>query len=221
MSKRKTLSAIKMTLFLIINIVMISCGSGGPAPKEGQAAKADGTVIDLAKVSKKIKDMVEFAASVKEIEILVKSVDELAKAIGKKIKNDGTLENEAGKNGSLIAGVHSVISAVKTKVGVLETISGISNELKTKITEVKNKVETFLGKLKEKSADLGKNEVGDEDAKKAIDRTSQPNGDKGAKELGDLNTAISALLTSAKDALDGSINKLIEEQPAKPAVSGS
>ncbi|AHH05933.1 Variable outer membrane protein (plasmid) [Borrelia miyamotoi FR64b] len=24
-----------MTLFLIINIVIISCGSGGPAPKDG------------------------------------------------------------------------------------------------------------------------------------------------------------------------------------------
>ncbi|AHH05645.1 hypothetical protein CNO14_07325 (plasmid) [Borrelia miyamotoi] len=46
MSKRKILSGIKITLFLIINIVMISCGSGGPAPKDGQAAKADGTVID-------------------------------------------------------------------------------------------------------------------------------------------------------------------------------
>ncbi|QBK64105.1 hypothetical protein EZU68_06980, partial (plasmid) [Borrelia miyamotoi] len=77
-----------MTLFLIINIVMISCGSGGPAPKEGQAAKADGTVIDLAKVSKKIKDVVEFATSVKVIHTLVKSVYELAKAIGKKIKQN-------------------------------------------------------------------------------------------------------------------------------------
>ncbi|WEG86193.1 hypothetical protein EZU67_007465 (plasmid) [Borrelia miyamotoi] len=56
-----------MTLFLIINIVMISCGSGGPAPIEGQAAKADGTVIDLKKISKKIKDAVDFAASVKEV----------------------------------------------------------------------------------------------------------------------------------------------------------
>ncbi|AHH05974.1 Variable outer membrane protein (plasmid) [Borrelia miyamotoi FR64b] len=39
MKKRKTLSAIIMTLFLTINIVMISCGSGGPAPKEGQSSK--------------------------------------------------------------------------------------------------------------------------------------------------------------------------------------
>ncbi|WAZ85695.1 Vsp/OspC family lipoprotein [Borrelia miyamotoi] len=80
-----------MTLFLIINIVMISCGSGGPAPTDGQAAKADGTVIDLVKVSKKIKDAVSFAEGVKEVHTLVKSVDELAKAIGKKIKSDGGL----------------------------------------------------------------------------------------------------------------------------------
>ncbi|MBW6186498.1 hypothetical protein KZ870_34935 [Pseudomonas aeruginosa] len=65
MSKRKILSGIKITLFLIINIVMISCGSGGPAPKDGQAAKADGTVIDLVKVRKKINDVVERVVSVK------------------------------------------------------------------------------------------------------------------------------------------------------------
>ncbi|AHH13078.1 Variable outer membrane protein (plasmid) [Borrelia hermsii YBT] len=201
---RKRISAIIMTLFM----VLISCNSGGPELKSDEVAKSDGTVLDLAKISAKIKEASAFAASVKEVHTLVKSIDELAKAIGKKIKNDGTLENEAGKNGSLIAGVHSVISAVKTKVGVLETTSGISNELKTKITEVKNKAEIFLGKLKEKSADLGKNEVGDEDAKKAIDRTSQPNGDKGAKELGDLNTAIDGLVTVANNAANAVITEL-------------
>ncbi|WP_331712195.1 hypothetical protein [Borrelia miyamotoi] len=34
--------------------------------KTGQAAKADGAVIDLVKVSKKIKDAVEFVAGVKK-----------------------------------------------------------------------------------------------------------------------------------------------------------
>ncbi|QFP42539.1 hypothetical protein F9Y90_05425 (plasmid) [Borrelia miyamotoi] len=217
MSKRKTLSAIKMTLFLIINIVMISCGNGGPAPKEGQAAKADGTVIDLVKVSKKIKDAVEFATSVKEVETLVKSVDELAKAIGKKIKNDGTLENETDKNGSLLAGAHSVISAVKTKVGALETTSGISNELKTKITDVKSKAEAFLGKLKDKSSDLGKNDVKDTDAKSAI-LTTDATKDKGAKELGELNTAVDELLKVANDEVESAIKVLIS--PVKAATSG-
>ncbi|AHH05640.1 hypothetical protein CNO14_07310 (plasmid) [Borrelia miyamotoi] len=54
-----------MTLFLIINIVMISCGSGGPAFKDGQTAKADGTVIDLKTVSKKIKDAVGVCSNCK------------------------------------------------------------------------------------------------------------------------------------------------------------
>ncbi|ATQ15385.1 Vsp/OspC family lipoprotein (plasmid) [Borrelia miyamotoi] len=217
MKKRKTLSAIIMTLFLIINIVMISCGSGGPAPKEGQAAKADGTVIDLSKVSKKIKDAVEFAASVKEVETLVKSVDELAKAIGKKIKNDGGLDAEAGQNGSLIAGVHSVVSAVKIKVGALETTSGISNELKTKVTDVKSKAEAFLNKLKDGHAELGKKDASDDDTKKAIKKDNSDKT-KGAEELGKLNTSIDELLTEANGAVTAAITELTE--PVKAATSG-
>ncbi|WAZ72882.1 Vsp/OspC family lipoprotein (plasmid) [Borrelia miyamotoi] len=215
MSKRKTLGEIKMTLFLIINIVMISCGSGGPAPKDGQASKADGTVIDLKTVSKKIKDSVEFAASVKEIEILVKSVDELAKAIGKKIKNNGGLDTEAGQNGSLIAGVHSVVSSVKAKVGALETKSGISNELKTKVTEVKSKAEAFLNKLKDGHAELGKKDASDDDTKKAIKKDNSDKT-KGAEELGKLNTAIDELLKAANGAVTAAIADLTT--PAKAVI---
>ncbi|WP_347343322.1 Vsp/OspC family lipoprotein [Borrelia puertoricensis] len=207
--KRITLCALLMTLFLLS-----SCNTSGNATKDGQAAKSDGTLIDLVTITKNIKDSVDFAKDVKDVHTLVKSIDELAKAIGKKIKDDGTLENEVGKNGSLIAGVHSVVSAVKTRLEKLEKQNGVSNEVKTKITEVKNKAETFLGKLKDNHNDLGKNEVGDDDAQKAIDRTNQPNGDKGAKELGELNTAVDALLTSAEAAVTAAISALTT--PFKP-----
>ncbi|UPA11389.1 hypothetical protein bpSLO_001244 (plasmid) [Borrelia parkeri] len=209
--KRITFCALLMTLFLLM-----SCNNSGTSPKDGQAAKSDGTLIDLKSVSSKITEAVAFAKSVTEVHTLVKSIDELAKAIGKKIKNDGTLENETDKNGSLLAGVHSVISAVKTKVEALETTSGISNELKTKITEVKSKSEAFLGKLKDKSSDLGKNEATDAHAKAAI-LTTDATKDKGAKELGELNTSIDELLTAANGAVTSAIKEL--STPAKSASS--
>ncbi|AHH13401.1 Variable outer membrane protein (plasmid) [Borrelia hermsii YBT] len=137
--KRITLSELLMILFLLI-----SCNNSGKNLKDDEVAKSDGTVIDLTKITENITEAVTFAKSVKEVHTLVKSIDKLAKGIGKKIKNDGTLENETDKNGSLLAGVHSVISAVKTKVEALETTSGISNELKTKITDVKSKAEALL-----------------------------------------------------------------------------
>ncbi|AHH07193.1 Variable outer membrane protein (plasmid) [Borrelia crocidurae DOU] len=195
-------------ILLLISIVIMSCGSGGPG-EQGQATKSDGTVIDLKVVSKKIKDAVAVLASVKEIETLVKSIDELAKAIGKKIKNDGTLENETDKNGALIAGVHSVVSSVKTKVEALETRSEISNELRTKITEVKTKAGAFLNKLKEKSSDLGKNDVKDTDAKSAILITDSTK-DKGASELIELNTVINTLVTASNSVLSSAILELTE-----------
>ncbi|WP_349643006.1 Vsp/OspC family lipoprotein [Borrelia venezuelensis] len=113
--KRITLCALLMTLFLLS-----SCNTSGNATKDGQAAKSDGTVIDLDKITKNITDSVAFAKDVKEIHTLVKSIDELAKAIGKKIKNDGTLDAMAGKNGSLLAGVFQVILTVETKLEQLE-----------------------------------------------------------------------------------------------------
>ncbi|QFP42646.1 hypothetical protein F9Y90_06050 (plasmid) [Borrelia miyamotoi] len=193
---------------------MISCGSGGPAPKEGQASKADGTVIDLVKVSAEIKEANEFAASVKEVETLVKSVDELAKAIGKKIHNDGSLTTESGKNGSLLAGAHSVISAIKTKLEALEQKSiGQFAEIKAKVTAAKTASTDLLNKFKDKNAELGKNDASDDDAKAAI-LVSNGTKDKGVDELIKLNTAITNLVTAAKDELDSAISKLTAE-PAK------
>ncbi|WAZ71159.1 Vsp/OspC family lipoprotein (plasmid) [Borrelia miyamotoi] len=209
-----------MTLFLIINIVMISCGSGGPAPKEGQAAKADGTVIDLAKVSKKIKDVVEFATSVKEIHTLVKSVDELAKAIGKKIKqNSEELEVDNGKNnknGELVAGAFQVILTVKDKLEKLGNIPEISEELKGKVTDSKNKCKEFVDKVKADS-DISKAEATDEHVKKAIDQINTPSGEKGGAELVKLNKSIDDLLIAANNAVNIALVELTT--PDKVATS--
>ncbi|WAZ72816.1 Vsp/OspC family lipoprotein (plasmid) [Borrelia miyamotoi] len=217
MSKRKTLSAIIMTLFLIINIVMISCGSGGPA-EQSQATKADGTVIDLAKVSKKIKDAVDFAASVKEVHTLVKSIDELAKAIGKKIKNDNSnFEAEKDHNGALIAGAFQVILTVKGKLTSLEQIFGISDELKIKVGTAKKESEAFLTQVKSKHTDLAKEGVTDAHAKSVID-VADGTKDKGASELVKLNTEIDELLKAAKMTVDAAIAELTN--PVKVAATG-
>ncbi|ETZ17052.1 Variable outer membrane protein, partial [Borrelia duttonii CR2A] len=145
--------------------------------------------------------------------VLVKSVDELAKAIGKKIKNDGGLDTEAGKNGSLLAGVHSVISVVKAKVELLEKTSGISNDLKTKVTEVRNKVDAFLTKLKDNHSDLGKHDVSDDDAKKAI-LVSNGDKSKGATELTQLNSSIDELLTASNKMVSDAISELVVKPTA-------
>ncbi|AHH04485.1 Variable outer membrane protein (plasmid) [Borrelia nietonii YOR] len=168
-----------MTLFM----VFMSCNNGGPELKSEEVAKSDGTVFDVAKISKKIKEAVEFSKDVKEIAILVKSVDELAKAIGKKIHNDGSLTTEDGKNGSLLAGVHSVISAVKTKLGSLEQKAiGEFAGMKVQVVAIKTASIDLLNKFKDKNAELGKNEVSNDDAKAAI-LVSNAIKDKGASEL--------------------------------------
>ncbi|AHH13317.1 Variable outer membrane protein (plasmid) [Borrelia hermsii YBT] len=110
---RKRISAIIMTLFM----VFISCNNEGPELKSDEVAKSDGTVLDLAKISAKIKEANAFAESVKEVETLVKSIDELVKAIGKKIKDSATdLDNQANKNASILAGAFNVVLHVKTKL---------------------------------------------------------------------------------------------------------
>ncbi|UPA15587.1 Vsp/OspC family lipoprotein [Borrelia turicatae] len=207
--KRITLSALLMTLFLLL-----SCNNSATTPKEGQAAKPDGTVIDLATITKNITDAVAFAKGVKEVHTLVKSIDELAKAIGKKIGANG-LETDADKNAKLISGAYSVISAVDTKLASLEKKVGISDDLKGKITTVKNASTSFLTKAKSKTTDLGKDDVKDADAKTAIDIADTGAKDKGAEELIKLNTAIDALLTSAEAAVTAAINAL--STPAKSA----
>ncbi|ANF34603.1 Variable small protein 1 (plasmid) [Borrelia turicatae] len=207
--KRITLSALLMTLFLLI-----SCNNSGTSPKDGQAAKSDGTVIDLATITKNITDAVAFAKGVKEVHTLVKSIDELAKAIGKKIKSDGQFDTESGKNGSLLAGAQSIMLAVKAKLGQLEKKEGFSTELKQKVTDSKTKAETFLTKLKDNHSDLGKNEATDAHAKSAIDITDTGAKDKGTSELIALNTSINDLLTAAEAEVTAAINALTI--PAKP-----
>ncbi|WAZ72582.1 Vsp/OspC family lipoprotein (plasmid) [Borrelia miyamotoi] len=215
MSKRKTLSAIIMTLFLIINIVMISCGSGGPA-EQSQATKADGTVIDLAKVSEKIKNAIAFAEGIKEVETLIKSIDEFVKGIGKKLKkDDGTLEAEDnGNNGQLVAGVYSLVSGIDAKLAGLEQKAGVSDELKAKIAGVKAKSKPFLDKLKDD--DLCKKAVTDAHIKNAIDKNDNTGG-KGKEELIALNASIDELLKGAADAVEAAITELT--MPAKVATA--
>nr|AZM66148.1 variable tick protein [Borrelia hermsii] len=209
--KKNTLSAILMTLFLFI-----SCNNGGPELKGNEVAKSDGTVLDLSKISTKIKNAGAFAASLKEVATLVKSVDELAKAIGKKIQNQDTLGTEANQNGSLLAGVFQLMVDVKVKLEALEKTAGISDELKSKVSDTKTKTEAFSKKLKDNNTDLGKAAVQDDDAKKAILRTNNDKT-KGAEELGNLNESIDELLTAANNAVEAAIKELTAA-PAKPAA---
>ncbi|UPA19211.1 Vsp/OspC family lipoprotein [Borrelia puertoricensis] len=207
--KRITLCALFLTLFLLS-----SCNTSGNATKDGQAAKSDGTVIDLVTITNNIKDSVAFAKSVKEIHTLVKSIDELAKAIGKKIKNDDTLDTMDGKNGSLLAGAFQIISTVKSKLGTLAKTNELSDELKQKVNAATAANTSLLNKLKEKNADLGKEGASDADAKAAI-LVSNGTKDKGVDELIKLNTAIDALLTAADAAVTSAIKELTT--PAKPS----
>ncbi|AHH04155.1 Variable outer membrane protein (plasmid) [Borrelia nietonii YOR] len=117
---------------------------------------------------------------------MVKSIDELAKAIGKKIANADQLGDEANQNGSLLAGVFQLMIDVKVRLEVLEKTTGISDSLKGKISDAKTKTIDFSKKLKDSHAQLGVAAAQSDDAKKAIDRTNKP-GDKGASELEALN----------------------------------
>ncbi|WP_330730591.1 Vsp/OspC family lipoprotein [Borrelia turicatae] len=197
--KRITLSALLMTLFLLI-----SCNNSGTSPKDGQAAKFDGTVVDLAKVSKKIKEAITTMTKVKKIETLVKSIAELAKAIDQKVDNathqlaDGA--GEKNHNGSLIAGAFQVISTVQVALIALETEVGIPDTLKKKVGEANAKSNEFLNKLEE-SKDQA-------DAAKAIDIV-KGDGSKGGNELKALNQLVGELLKAAEDAVESAIKELI------------
>ncbi|AFI31928.1 Vsp/OspC family lipoprotein [Borrelia crocidurae] len=199
---------ILMVMMMVVMMVM-GCNSGGGIKEgeEGKARKGDGSVIDLKVIGEKIKSAVEFAQGVKEVETLVKSIDELAKAIGKKLKKaDGTFENEVNdNNGQLVVVAYSVISDIDTKLTGLEQKVEISDELKGKIADVKAKSKLFLDKLK--SDELCKKDAKDDDIKKAIERTNADKT-KGAKELGDLNTAIDDLLSVANNAIGAAIKEL-------------
>ncbi|AHH13309.1 Variable outer membrane protein (plasmid) [Borrelia hermsii YBT] len=203
---RKRISAIIMTLFM----VFMSCNNGGPELKSDEVAKSDGTVLDLAKISSKIKDAVAFAKSVKEIETLVNSIDELAKGIKKKIGANG-LEADAGAGAHytpLLAGAYSVATTIESKVGELkiaETLKGLNEKVK----DVEDKAKAFTAKLKNQHATLGlaNGAATDAHAKNAIDK-SDATKDKGASELEALNTAIGELLKAANDAVEAAIKEL-------------
>nr|BAA11305.1 variable major protein [Borrelia hermsii] len=211
--KKNTLSAILMTLFLFI-----SCNNGGPELKGNEVAKSDGTVLDLSKISSKIKNASAFAAGVKEIHALVKSVGEFAKGIGNKVtQNTGVIDADAGgnNNGQIIVGAYSLISGLKTQVEELGKKDGISDGLKEKLDDVSKKGTAFLDKVKA-DAELCKKDVTDENAKKALD-VNNASKEKGAKELGDLNTAVDGLLTAANGEVEAAIKELTAA-PAKPAT---
>ncbi|WP_326942973.1 Vsp/OspC family lipoprotein [Borrelia hispanica] len=157
----------------------------------------------------------EFAGKVKEVHTLVKSVDELAKAIGKKIKSDNNnFEAEANKTGSLVAGALQIVLTVKEKLGKLDAEATKFEEVNSKFTEAKGKIDEFVKKLKEGHAALGEHDAQDDDVKKAIDRIGQPNGDKGAKELGGLNKAIDELLRASNKIVSDAMAELV----VKPTI---
>ncbi|WP_434757464.1 Vsp/OspC family lipoprotein (plasmid) [Borrelia puertoricensis] len=201
--KRITLCALFLTLFLLI-----SCNTSGKNLTDDEVAKSDGTVIDLAKITKNIKDTVDFAKSVKEIHTLVKSIDTLAKAIGQKVNADG-LTAEADKNDSLVAGIFQVISDVKDKLTKLETVASKFDGLKENVVAAKKGSDDFLTKVKAQHNNLGQSA----EAPKAI-KKGNADSTKGAKELGDLNTAIDALLKDAEAIVESAINALTNS--AKP-----
>ncbi|WVN92260.1 Vsp/OspC family lipoprotein (plasmid) [Borrelia turicatae] len=172
--------------------------------------------MDLVTITKNIKDTVAFAKSVKDVHTLVRSVGEFAKGIGNKVThNTGAIAADAGgnNNGQIIAGAYGLISDINTKVEALGKKDGISAELKTQLDDVGKKGKAFLDKVKGDS-ELCKKDVTDENAKKAIDVTNGTK-DKGAAELGELNTAINALLTAAEDAVESAIIQI--STPAKPS----
>ncbi|WP_318250833.1 Vsp/OspC family lipoprotein [Borrelia duttonii] len=163
--------------------------------------------MDLKVVSKKIRDAVEFAGKVKEVHVLVKSVDTLAGSIGKKIKSDGKFDTMAGKNGSLLAGAYNIALDINGKLTVLEGKAGLSATLKAKVTAAKTSGESFSNKLKTEHTDLGKEDASDDNAKAALLVTNATKN-KGVTELESLNTAVDELITAAQAAVEAAINEL-------------
>lgn len=208
--KKNTLSAILMTLFLFI-----SCNnSGGDSASTNPDESAKGP--DLTVISKKITDSNAVVLAVKEVEALLSSIDELAKAIGQKIDRNG-LAVEADKNNSLLAGAYAVSTLITKKLDELIKNSG---ELKGEVEKAKNCSEAFTNKLKEKTQELAvaAGAATDINAKKAILKT---NGDKdlGADELGKLFKSVESLSKAAQEASANSVKELtspvVAEAPKK------
>ncbi|WP_040131903.1 Vsp/OspC family lipoprotein [Borrelia crocidurae] len=191
--------------------MLYRCNSGGVGGggEEGKARKGDESVIDLKVVSKKIGEAVVFVEDVKEVHTLVKSIDELAKAIKKKIQAGGLQDDNDNLNGTLLAGVYQIISDAESKLTTLEGKAEKFVGMKDKVTSAKQKSTAFLNKLKSENATLGvaSAAVSSANAKEAIDRN---NGSKtkGAQELVDLNIEIDGLLTTAKSFVSDVIKEL-------------
>lgn len=208
--KKNTLSAILMTLFLFI-----SCNNSG---KDGNtsANSADESVKgpNLTEISKKITESNAVVLAVKEVETLLSSIDELAKAIGKKIQNNG-LVNEANQNGSLLAGAHAISALITQKLNKFKDSEG----LKEKIEMAKDCAGAFTKKLQEKNAELGISGATDAHAKEAILKTNNTK-DKGVDELVKLSEAVGNLSKAANELLNNSVKELISpvvaENPKKP-----
>ncbi|WKC80252.1 Vsp/OspC family lipoprotein [Borreliella tanukii] len=207
--KKNTLSAILMTLFLFI-----SCNNSGGDSASTNPVDESVKGPNLTEISKKITDSNAIVLAVKEVETLLASINELSKAIGKKIKNDGTLDNEANRNESLIAGAYEISKLITQKLSVLN-----SEGLKEKIKEAKDCSEKFTNKLKDSHAELGIQGVQDDNAKRAILKT-HGNDDKGAKELKELLKSVGILAKAAQEEIANSVKELtspvVAESPKKP-----
>nr|ABX89685.1 OspC [Borreliella valaisiana] len=209
--KKNTLSAILMTLFLFI-----SCNnSGKDVTTSTDSVDESVKGPNLTEISKKITDSNAIVLAVKEVETLLSSIDELAKAIGKKIDQNGGLGNDANHNGSLLAGAYEISKLITQKLTGLKN----SGELKEKIEKAKECSEKFTKKLKDSHAALGKQDANDNDAKEAILRTNAAK-DKGAKELGELFESLESLSKAAKETASSSVKELtspvVAESPKKP-----
>ncbi|WP_276326103.1 variable large family protein [Borrelia hermsii] len=166
-----------------------------------------------------------FATGVKEIATLVKSIDALAKAIGKKTQQESdqlSTDNAKNHNGLLITGVFQVILTVSTKLEALEReVAKISGDLKAKVTATKTESKTFLEKPKSKSDTLGKEGATDGNCAKVktvVDKFITGTLDKiaaGAKEAAKGATGAIAIggATAGQDAAPAeaaSVNALVK-----------
>nr|BAA08458.1 outer surface protein C [Borreliella garinii] len=208
--KKNTLSAILMTLFLFI-----SCNnSGGDTASTNPDESVKGP--NLTEISKKITDSNAFVLAVKEVEALISSIDELAKAIGQRIQQNG-LVADAGHNSALLAGAHEISILITQKLDGLKGLEG----LKAEIAEAKKYSEAFTKKLKDNHAQLGiQNGASlDDEAKKAILKTNVDKT-KGAEELEKLFKSVESLSKAAQEALTNSVkeltNPVVAESPKKP-----
>ncbi|AHH11253.1 hypothetical protein bcCo53_001639 (plasmid) [Borrelia coriaceae] len=205
--KNIRIKSICATLFISL---FLSCNNAGPELRDGQAATADGAVIDLRKISEKIGEVIAFSESVKEIEALIKSIDELAKGIGKKIQSSD-LASDSDKNNSLLSGVYSLALDIIKRSKALRVSNSLQGKgLDTKISAVTTSTETFVSTLKSKNSVLGVSSgaATDDNAQKAIDRIKQSSGENGASELVKINTAIDALVDSTQGILKSVVKEL-------------